>query len=219
MPAITSRPSSAGSMPHKRGNIMTVARVSDPGSSRGRPMGQAASGLAINGCRRAIEPIERRQPVIIFCGRIGAVFEEDRDRPHETCFGRVVQRRRTPAVVVLTREAPIVRMRAMTRERGDIFGIVLPTLISCAREPDPRSRSIHPRSGAREHRRKLGMENPAPTRVASAPRSSSIATIATFSSAAAWRTARAPPRSGSFAYDLCNRSTPNASVCAPATAW
>lgn len=91
---------------------------------------QAANRVAIDGFRRAIEPIERRQPVIIFSGRIGAVFEKDRDRPHEPCFGRIVQCRCAPAVIVLTRKAFIIYMRTMTKERGDIFGIVLPTLIS-----------------------------------------------------------------------------------------
>lgn len=93
---------------------------------------QTANGVAIDGFRRALDPIAGRAPVVILGVRIGAVLEQDRDRPHETGFGRVVKRRRPSAVIVLADQAPVVRMRAMTQERGDEFGIVLPTLISCA---------------------------------------------------------------------------------------
>lgn len=60
------------------------------------------------------------------------MFDKDRDRPLETCFGRIVQRRRPAAIVVLTGEAPIVHACAVTKERGDIFGIVVASLISRA---------------------------------------------------------------------------------------
>jgi hypothetical protein len=44
--------------------------------------------------------------------------EKDCNRPHEPCFGRIVQRCCASAVVILTRKAFIVHMRAM-KERGD----------------------------------------------------------------------------------------------------
>ena len=59
---------------------------------------QATNGIAIDGFCRTIEPIERPKPVVVPGARIGAVFEENRDRLHETCFGRVVKGCCTPAV-------------------------------------------------------------------------------------------------------------------------
>jgi hypothetical protein len=131
-------------------------------SAQARATEQATNRIAIDGFRCAIDPIERRERVVVRGARIGTVIEKDRDSLHETGFGRVVESGRMPAVVVLTCEAPIVHVGAMTKERGDKFGIVFSALISCAREPDPRSRSIEARSGARKHRREFGVENPTP---------------------------------------------------------
>lgn len=100
------------------------------GSPLGRATEHAANGLAINGLRRALDPIERREPVVILSVWIGVVFEEDRDRPHETRLGCIVKRGRPSTVVVLAREALVIRSRAMTKERGDIIRIVFSALIS-----------------------------------------------------------------------------------------
>ena len=63
----------------------------------------ATNGIAIDGFCRALEPIERREGVVILGARIGTVLEQDRDRFHETCLGRVVEGGRAPAVAPLRR--------------------------------------------------------------------------------------------------------------------
>jgi len=123
---------------------------------------QATNGVPIDGFGRTIEPIERREGVVIPGGRIGAVFEEDRNSLYETCLRGIVQCSRVTAVISLARKAPVIGTRAMTKERGDKLRIVSSTLISSAREPDPGTRSIDARSSAREQLRELGVENPTP---------------------------------------------------------
>jgi hypothetical protein len=114
-----------------------------------------------------------------------------------------VERGRPTAIGPLPREAPVIHAGAVTKQRDDVVGVVSPTLISGAGEPDPRSRSIDTGPGAREQRRELGMENPAPAPIdaALAPCAMSVATIAKSSRAAAARTARPPAKTGSFACD------------------
>jgi hypothetical protein len=59
---------------------------------------QATNGITIDRCSRALEPIERREPVVVVGARISAMLEEDCDRLHEACFRRVVKRGRLRTV-------------------------------------------------------------------------------------------------------------------------
>jgi hypothetical protein len=100
--------------------------------------------------------------VVVSGGRIGAVIEKNRDGLHEPRFGGVVERGRAPAVRILYGRTLIVDPRTVTEKSRHVFRIVFSTLISGARDPDPISRSVDTHSGAREHRRKLRMQRPAP---------------------------------------------------------
>ncbi len=90
---------------------------------------QTTNRIPIDGFCRAIEPIERRGRVVVPGARIGAIFEEDRDRLHKTCFGSVVESCRMPAVGPLSCKALVICTCTVAKERDDIFGIVFSALI------------------------------------------------------------------------------------------
>jgi hypothetical protein len=124
--------------PVRQGGVCGWAseRVNEPGrsglSAHARATEQGTNGIAIDRSCGALEPIERCEPVIVLGAWIGAVLDEDRDRLHETCLGGVVEGGRAPCVDRLARESPVIRTRAMAKERGDVFGIIFSALISRA---------------------------------------------------------------------------------------
>src|SRR5262249_15459222 len=61
-----------------------------------RTLEQASNCLTVDRWRSPLEPIERRESVVVPRGRIGAVIEENLDGLHETCLGGVVDRRSSP---------------------------------------------------------------------------------------------------------------------------
>ena len=69
---------------------------------------------------------------------------------------------RPPAIRILYGRALVIDPRTVTEKSCQVFRIVFSTLVSGARDPDPISRSVDARSGAREHRRKLRMQHPTP---------------------------------------------------------
>jgi len=86
---------------------------------------------------------------LLWLNFLKCVREKNRDGLHEACLGGVMECRRSPAVGPLPREALVVDTCAVTQERRDILGVILSPLVSGAREPDPRPRSIDARPRAR----------------------------------------------------------------------
>src|SRR5262252_2095260 len=103
------------------------------GGSGPAALKQASNCRTIDRWCRPLEPIERGKPVIVPGRGIGAVIEKNLDGLHEACLGSVMQRRGSPAVVVLSGEALVVNTCAVTQERGDIKRIILSSLVPRAR--------------------------------------------------------------------------------------
>jgi hypothetical protein len=90
-----------------------------------------------------------RKPVVILGIRIGAVLQKDRGGFHEARFGRMVKSRRPPTVFVLAYLTSVIRMRAMTAERGDKLGPVLRTGFPVCTMPRSTSSIEFSKSSAR----------------------------------------------------------------------
>ena len=123
-------------------------------------MKQASNCLTVDRWCGPLKPIERGEPIVVSGGKIGAVIEKNLDSLHEACLGGVMEGRGPAAVIVLSSEALVIDTRPMTQERRHILGVILSSLVPGTREPDPRSRPIHSRSCACEHRRQLRMQDP-----------------------------------------------------------
>ena len=96
------------------------------------PRMPALDGGPIGRSSGSLEPVERRQAVVVAGAGVRAVLEEERNGLREPCPGRVVERRRAPAVAPLPREAPVVHACAVTKEREDVVRVVLSALVSRA---------------------------------------------------------------------------------------
>jgi hypothetical protein len=112
-------------------------------------MEQAANSIQIHGFCRPGEPIEGGESIVVPGLRIGPVIKQNLDGLHETCFGGIVQRGCPSAVGDLDSLSSVIYPRAVPQKRRDVLGIVLSTLISCARIPDPISRTVDTSSSAR----------------------------------------------------------------------
>src|SRR6266478_3012384 len=126
-------------------SAFTPSRRSGPA----RTVKQASNCLTIDRWCSPLNPIERGEPVVVSGGRIGAVLEKNLDGLHETRLGSVMERRGSPAVGPLPREAAVLDARAVTQQPRDILGVILSSLVAGAREPD----RAPPLRGPRGHRR------------------------------------------------------------------
>ena len=102
-----------------------------------RTLKQASNCLTIDRWCSPLEPIERREPVVVSGGRIGAVIEKNRDGLHEAGLGGVVDCRSSPAIGSLPRETLVLDTRTVAQESRNKLGVVLSTLVPGTREPDP----------------------------------------------------------------------------------
>ncbi len=161
--------------------VMALERLLDLGagseprtplrSGQASTVKRASNCLTIDRWCSPLKPIERGEPVVVSCAGIGPVIEKNLDRFHEAGLGGVVKGHCSPAVGPLPGEALVVDTCAVTQERRNILGVILSPLVSGARKPDPRPRSIDACPRAREHWRQLRMEDPA------APRRSTLRSL------------------------------------------
>ena len=89
------------------------------------------------------------------------MIEKNLDGLHEARLGGIMERGGSPAICPLPGQSLVLDARVVAQQSRDELGVIFSSLVSGAREPYPRPRSVDACPRALKHRRKLRMKDPA----------------------------------------------------------